>query len=278
MYTKRHTFTTFSYWLVAAISILLASRFLTFKEGSLQALSSYVVYPWLVAQRTVVTPVKNWFEHRKTVAELHKLCTHYYTELETLVAENIMLHSSLAYMNVTQELTDFKKRYVTDTAVIAQVLLKHFSDQSHFFLIDAGSRRGITPDMVAVYKNCLIGRVSEVYPFYSKVILVTDKSCKVAAFCAHTGAPGIHEGLNAFGRTKLTFVSHLEKLQEHDTIISSGEGLVFPKGFGLGRIDSYALKGFQYDITVQPLVAMDTVTSCCIIQKGAECLPLIRDH
>ena len=183
-----------------------------------------------------------------------------------------MLHALLHYDHDIKELADFKKRYEESHGHIAQILMKHFSDQSHFFLIDIGTRQGIKPDMVAVYKNCLIGKVAEVYPFYSKVVLITDKTCKVAAYCAQTHASGIHEGSNQSEQTMLNHVSHLSVMKEGDLILSSGEGLIFPQGFALGNVMSCKPNGLLYTVHVEPLVDMHALAYCLIIQKGAEAI------
>ena len=68
--------------------------------------------------------------------------------------------------------------------------------------------------MIAVFKDCLVGRVVEVYPYYSKVILITDPTCKVAAICTSTNVKGIHEGMLSLTTTKLSFVNHLEEVKK----------------------------------------------------------------
>jgi len=62
------------------------------------------------------------------------------------------------------------------------------SENAQFILVDGGSRQGVKKDMVALHNNCLIGRVDDVYPWYCKICLITDPACKVAAYCAKTGA------------------------------------------------------------------------------------------
>jgi rod shape-determining protein MreC len=134
--------------------------------------------------------------------------------------------------------------------------------------IDRGASKGVQPNMVALYKNCLIGRVSEVYPSYSKVLLITDKTCKIAALCGTTKSSGIHEGLNKKDYCTLNYVSHLCTLEEGELVISSGEGLVFPQGFGLGKIKSFTRKGLFYDVVIEPLVDLKNIEYVYIIQKG----------
>jgi rod shape-determining protein MreC len=232
--------------------------------------SSVVMYPFLKFQHYCVVPCKSIIAAWQSWKHQANILAQTQVERDDLLAENIALQASLSYQEQIAELVDFKKRYANYHSIIADIILKQFSDQHHFFLLDAGSRRGVALDMVVVYKNCLIGKITEVYPFYSKVILITDRSCKIAASCLRTKTQGIHEGKNTCAFTTLTFVSNLEAVQEQDLVLSSGEGLVFPKGFGLGRINYVELKDFKYTILLQPLIDFQALTHCSIILKGAE--------
>ena len=241
-----------------------------FSLGMLERAVSYIVYPLLVAQHKLVTPLKSYFQQRRTVTELGRLIAKVQADRDELISENISLHSLLSYALETEELVRYKKRYDDAHMILAQVLMKHYSEQSHYFLLDKGSHDGIEPDMIAVYKNCLLGKVIDVYPYYCKVVLVTDKTCKVAAYCTQTSAGGIHQGVCKENETTLHHVSHLEKLIQHDLVLSSGEGLVFPKGFALGKVKSYESNGLYYAITIEPLLDIRKLAYCYIVKKGTE--------
>jgi rod shape-determining protein MreC len=139
-------------------------------------------------------------------------------------------------------------------------------------LIDAGSSKGVEKDMVVVYKHCLVGKVTEVYPWYSKVVAITDRTCKVAVQCVNQKTTGIHEGTNDLGATQLKYVSHLEPIEVGDYLISSGEGLVFPRGLGVGQIVSCAQSGLYHVIEVKPLIDMQKIAYCTVIKRGASML------
>jgi cell shape-determining protein MreC len=62
-------------------------------------------------------------------------------------------------------------------------------------------------------------------------------------------------------------VSHLDTLKEGDLVISQGEGLIFPRGFGLGRVKSYELDGVQYHVTIEPLLDVSTLTFCLLLKS-----------
>lgn len=228
------------------------------------------MYPILLAQNKIVFPIKVYFEKRRTLEEFELLVQKLQAEREELIADNIQLQSQMSYLHQTHELIEFKNHYRMNDATLVQILVKHFSDQSHYILIDKGLNAGIAQDMVAIYKNCLLGKVVEVYPHYSKVLLVTDRLCKVAAFCPHTRASGIHQGSNQERQTGLHFVSHLSDVDPDDLVLSSGDGLVFPKGFALGRIKECNSNGLFYDVNVEPLLDVRKLNFCFIMQKGGK--------
>jgi rod shape-determining protein MreC len=234
------------------------------------SIASYLAYPVLLVQHKYVTPLKQLFARKRERQLLETMVTQLQTEKEELNGRLVELQATTDYATHTQELAAFKKRYDCSYAVMTQVLMWHITDQAHSIIIDAGSNKGVQKDMVAVYNNMLLGRVIEVYPHYSKVVLITDASCKVAAYCVGTQTTGIHAGLNQTAGTVLHHVSHLLPLQENDMVLSSGEGLVFPRGFGLGRIKKFTLDGLLYHVDIEPLCDITQIQHCYVLQKGNE--------
>jgi cell shape-determining protein MreC len=110
--------------------------------------------------------------------------------------------------------------------------------------------------------------VTEVYPWYCKVCLITDSDCKVAALSHQTGATGIHEGTNDTLHTIMRYVSHLTTVHNEDDIFSSGEGLIFPKGFMLGKVVCVHKGDLFYTVTVRAALDFKTLCYCTLIAKG----------
>lgn len=257
------------WWVFIACTLVLGLRYFFSSFALLDTVSSYVMYPMLVVQKHIVCPVKFYFQKKQTLQECYALINRLQTERNDLLAQNVQLNAMISYEHEIQELVDFKKRYQEAQGTVAQVLVKHFSEQSHYFLIDKGADAGIKPDMIAVYKNCLLGRVIEVFPQYSKVLLITDKLCKVAAYCPHTQATGIHEGNNQEQISGLKYVSHLAQVETDDLVLSSGDGLIFPKGFALGTIKACNPEGLFYDVSVELVCDLRVIDYCVVMQKGA---------
>ncbi len=287
-HSKAHLVKTFKMKILATHFIrvfLIAASLYAFswgaqvKIGTVDSLLSRMVYPFIALQHYCVDCVDKACFFFKSHKDLTSLCERYSREREEIIKENIELTSLLdAYRNI-DELVEFKKRYTYDNGVIAQVILKQFSPHSHFFLIDAGHNRGITTNMVAVYKNCLLGRVSEVYPSYSRIVLITDPSCKVAALCEGSYDEGMNEGCGTLDymktRLQLPHLSEHEgalqkRVKKGNLVLSSGQGKVFPKGFGLGSIKDFSEEHFQQVLVLSPLVNFREIPYCLVLARGAE--------
>ncbi len=245
------------------------SRLFGIGGTSLEKVSSLLVYPVLVMGKAIRSPFLQWNEHNRSVHEVLTDLEASSAARDDLQKEVLELRALLNYKECTKDMREFLTRYSPETCLVAQVLLKQFGS-SHFYLIDAGSKRGVSEDMIAVFKDCLLGRVVEVYPWYSKVLLITDPGCKVAAVCSQTGVKAIHEGAKQLDVTQLTYVGVLDELKENDMVLSSGEGMIFPKGFGLGRIKHIEHDGYTARVAVTPLLDLRTINYCCLIEQLTE--------
>lgn len=226
---------------------------------------SNLTYPVLFISSKLVSPIKlfyfNFFQNKN----LSELLLDLKNRNENLLAENIQLKASNHFIYDVKELVDFAKKYDNKNYLVTQILARRFNTE-HYFLVDAGLNSGIEVDMVVVYKNCLVGKVSQVYSHYSKVTLITDSKCKISAYCNEIQA--IHEGIGDIHSTNLAFINHLQKVNLNDEVFSSGQGLVFPRGFALGFVKKIeAVEEFYLKIILQPYVDFDSIQYCLILNK-----------
>jgi rod shape-determining protein MreC len=229
---------------------------------------NYVSFDWLNTVASYIYYTVFVFKNKQTVHDLEAQLQHLKNQYQHMCAENISLRVSQKYQHDIYDLIDFKQRYNPTFGVVAQVLTRHAADDGHYFLVAAGEQKGVKLDMVAVYKSFLVGKVTEVHPWYAKVSLITDERCKIAAYCEKTNACGIHEGCNRANATTLNFVSHLDTIEQDELVVSSGKGLVFPQGFALGRIKTITQQDLFHAIEVEPLIDLYSLDYCLIIDKG----------
>ena len=261
-------------WIAITVFLILGIFFLYIYAGRkvsmvCNACLSLVTTPILHLQHTVLKPLTTYISLSDNVS-MHDKIAHLEQENHTMLQELIALRGTLQFVDDTTELIQYKSRYCHGDYQLAHIILRVFDQCGHYFLVDKGSRHGIQKDMVAVYKNALVGRVEMVYPYWSKVILVTDARCSVAAFCANTHAHGICEGSSDATCMALNHVNHLDAMQKNDYVISSGEGIIFSRGFGIGRVTQYTKEGLFYTVQVKPLISFDSIDYCYLFQKGTE--------
>lgn len=260
----------FFYFIFACALLYLGAYTFAFADFTiLDMIFSYVSYPFLKLHNKVITPINETRIYLSSQKDLQQQISKYKLDYEDLLAKNIELASCKEYFDQTKDLREFNPHYLNTKFFLTQIIFKNFDDKRHFFLIDAGSDKGISVDMVAVYKNCILGRVSQVFPYYSKITLITDKTCKIAAITS-SGVQGICEGRNNLSSLSLSYVNHLKTIKDGELVISSGEGLIFPRGFGLGKITRFEIEGFNYNIDLDLLIDFKTINYCYILERGAQ--------
>jgi rod shape-determining protein MreC len=127
-------------------------------------------------------------------------------------------------------------------------------NQARIVTLDAGSQAGVTRDAGVIDADGVVGRIVEVEPFSSKVLLVTDPGSKVPAVVQHGRWWGIATGTSS--RIQLQFVSQDARLRVGDAVVT-GEGRSFHAGLPLGRISQIVHpEGALYQTaTLEPAVA-----------------------
>jgi len=259
----------FSGFVAIIILFFLLHRLVIKKPGTLEAFSSLWTYPLVALQNKIITPFKQRLAARKTTQSTAERLRLLEKENEDLTARVVQLEALELFAKKTKHLRNFEKRYVADHMQLCQIIMHRFTVREHAFFVNAGFRHGITKNMAAVYKNNIIGKVEHVYPYYSKVLAITDKRCKVSAYSSITKTAGIFQGTNNAKTALLTHVDRLKKVRKNEMVISSGEGTIFPRGFGLGKIVSFKPSGVYNTITVEPLVNPQDMEYCYLLKKGA---------
>jgi rod shape-determining protein MreC len=258
----------FSGFITIGVLFFFIHRLFVQDSGIIERYTSCWTYPFLVLQNKILAPCKSVGIFFSNASDLRG-------QIITLQNENSNLRSRIiadeaveVFAEKTKELREFEKRYDAEKAHLCQIVLHRFTQQEHAFFIDKGTQQGVAADMVAVYKNMIIGKVVHAYSHYSKVLAITDKGCKVSACCTQTKTAGIFQGCGSSEDALLLYVDRLKTIKEGDLIVSSGEGTVFPAGFGLGTVLSYIPNGVYYDVRVAPLVSVQDLNYCYVMHKS----------
>ena len=223
------------------------------------------VAPLLRWQHQLVTKFQQVTDLPAEPVHLQQELTALKQQVDQLTAENISLKATQKYFNDIQELLEFRQRYNLTHAIPAQIIMKHLADTEHYFYLDRGTVHGVQVNTVAVDHNRLVGRVTAVYPTYSKLALVTDRACKIAAYCVATQVAGLSQGLNRLDYLALKHIDHLQELVNGDAVLSSGEGLIFPQGFAICTVKEFSRQGVDYEVLVEPAVDLQNLQYCLLL-------------
>jgi rod shape-determining protein MreC len=133
--------------------------------------------------------------------------------------------------------------------------------------IDRGAHDRIARDDGVVTADGAVGRVIEVAPISSKVLLIVDAASKLPAVVQHGRWWSIAVGTQT--HLKLQYVSQDAKLRLGDIVVT-GEGRSFHAGTPIGRISAIApanAGALDQSAIVEPAVAFGSLSRVLVLAK-----------
>jgi rod shape-determining protein MreC len=198
--------------------------------------------------------------HLQTITLLQQQCS-------ALQEENTTLKALASYMQDTKDLALFKQTFDHADARIAQIIEWYLTEHEHYIVINVGSSSGIQKNMLVINNNNLVGRVIEVFPWYSKVQLVTDPNICIPAYMIRSNTAGIYQGTGSINYAQLGWVNHLQGVVMDDELLTSGEGLIYPRGYKLGTVISKDVTGLYYNIQIKPAIDPYMLHYCLVFPR-----------
>ena len=208
---------------VIALSIFMLTRSEESKISSARTISSFLLYP-VSRAGDYLTSVEELSEENDRLREL----------TVSLSLENERLIQFRDERNRLRELLGFRKDSFFEF-LPCDVIARSSNRYHHSITVDRGSESGVLPDMPVVGYRGLVGRVTQVFPTSSRVLLLNNKSVSVSCLVKRSRVVGVlsWERGNLFG---LDYVGREEDVLPGDTLVTSGLGRVFPKGFPVGTV------------------------------------------
>lgn len=156
-------------------------------------------------------------------------------EIERLRLEQASIVQDAEQGRRLQYLLGFSERYIYKTQP-AQVIGTAGTEQSQVLYIDKGSANGLQQDMPVITADGIVGKLKDVFPHTSQVLLVTDSTSGVGVLFETTRTRGILKG-RAFGQLQVVDVSPDSRIKAGDPIVTSGGDQIFPRGLSVGTVD-----------------------------------------
>ena len=137
-----------------------------------------------------------------------------------------------------QALLDFQHHYVA-TTVPAQVIGTSGSEMSRVIYIDKGSKDGLKTDQAVITPDGIVGKLRDVFPRTSQVLLINDQTSGAGVLLATTRIRAILRG-STTGRILINNLTPDERIKPGEQVLTSGGDQVYPRGLPVGIIESIA--------------------------------------
>lgn len=119
--------------------------------------------------------------------------------------------------------------------VVARVIGRDIQNWNQSVLIDRGGADGVEKEAAVVSAGGLVGKVIEVAPRLSRVLLIIDSSSGVGGVLQSSRQTGIVEG-TAGGGCIMKYLPRRVEISPGETVVTSGLGGVYPPGLLVGTI------------------------------------------
>ncbi len=179
--------------------------------------------------------------------------------------ENARLEEVLARVPIERALAEAQIRY--PGGIPATVVGFDPEDAIHTITIDRGSTEHVAIDDAVVAPDGAVGRIIEVTPLASKVLLLSDVTSKIPAVVQRGRWWGIATGSQT--RVVVRYISQDAHLRIGDMIVT-GEGRSFHAGIPIGRIANVpatAAGALDQTAVVEPAVDLGRLTRVLVVPK-----------
>ncbi|HAU30447.1 TPA: hypothetical protein DCW54_02350 [Candidatus Dependentiae bacterium] len=229
---------------------------------------SIVTTPFLYTQHVAISTIERIKKNRAERAYMTQLIAELEAKNQLLLEQATQYAAQSAVNTSFEQLLSFAQRYNLTNAIPAQILLKNLTNEHQYMLVGCGANKYVHKNDIALAFHQLVGKVVEVYPFYSKVQLITDPKSRIAVECASTHTRGIAAGTGSCKKLTLSFAVHFSQIKDQDIVLSLGTGLIFPRGFGIGTVIKQVANDVFHAAYITPLINLEQLDQCLIIDRG----------
>lgn len=260
-----------------ALSVFIACTVavLTLKTPTTLAVQSKVLSllsPFIHASATVQDSTSNAMTLQLDPKEVQKQNEKLTLEVQKLRILN-QRHEELLEENThLREMLGYRQRARFKNLIAARVIKRSAATWWSGLIIDKGSDDGVFADSAVLTDVGLVGKVTKVAANLSEVVLLTDELCRVAAVIEGTREKGILSGErgahDAMPDLRLRFLSRNAAITPGASVLSSGDGGVFPAKLLLGRVKVFENREISGEALVEPAVDFTRLEDVFVV--GAE--------
>lgn len=194
-------------------------------------------------------------------------------ELEEYRQKEVRYQEAQQAMTRLEALLDLK-RQVALPVIGARVIAYDASMWSRCAILDQGKAQGVKDGLPVLAPQGIVGRIVEIYPQYSKVMLIVDRKSGADAMVQRTRVRGILRGKGG-NKCSLEFVPKSADVQPGDLVLASGLVGLYPKGLVFGKVTAANKKnpGVFQEIEVTPYADLSSLEEVLVVKVANLELP-----
>src|ERR1700735_359912 len=194
-------------------------------------------------------------------------------ELDQLRIRNRELESQAAEAKRLEAILNFRDAHPEAQLLAAEVIGSSSDPTSHTLFINRGERDRLRVNLGVITSEGIVGKIVEVLPNTSQVLLINDKDSGVGALFAASRTHGVVKG-SGDPEPHMDYVVNDEKVTVGDAIVTSGEDHIFPKDLPIGVVRE-AKPGSPFQvIRVQPAARLDRLEDVIVLLTQQQLTPL----
>jgi rod shape-determining protein MreC len=217
----------------------------------------------------------NYIDLRHTRQQNHDL----QDQIARLRLEQAALSEDAIQGHRLQTLLDFQQHYVAAT-VAAQVIGTSGSDLSRVLYIDKGAKDGLKPDQAVITPDGIIGKLRDVFPHTSQVLLINDQTSGAGVVLATTRLRAILRG-STTGQVVINNLTPDSRIKPGEQVLTSGGDQIYPRGLPVGTIESVAPDPDHQPYTLiqlRPAANLNQLEEVLVITGTQSALPVEAQH
>jgi len=190
-------------------------------------------------------------------------------EIDQLHLRNRELEGQAAEAQRLSILLNFRDAHPEAQMLAAQVIGASADPSSHTLFINRGERDRVRRNLAVITPDGIVGKIVEVFPATSQVLLINDKDSGAGALLADTRAHGVVKG-SGDPDPRLEYVVNDEPIHVGEMILTSGEDRIFPKDLLIGTVASAKPGNPFQTIHVEPAAHLDRLEEVIVLLTQQE--------
>jgi cell shape-determining protein MreC len=195
-----------------------------------------------------------------------------YEKYNQAVNENNSLKQQNSFLLLVKDEIEKNKIIISNASIqhrpflASKILTIQRTESEQFMILNRGSIDKVEKNDVVVFGNYLIGKIYEIFPFYSKAIFSSDPKSKISVYFEKSNLIGIANGCGDKNTLQVFYLENDPNLKEGSLVYTSGEGLIFPPGLCVGKIEKIIRNGDLYvNLIIKNDLELKNLTTCQII-------------